>query len=127
MKNYLGFILTHGDLAEELKQSAQKLMPLYFPIFAFSNKILTMENILLEMEKQFAQYNPERVVLFVDLLGGSCWHAAMNFKKKYPQVAVITGVNIPSLISFNTNFERLDWADLLQKVEEDSKKAIKVL
>lgn len=127
MNKCLCFILTHGNLASELDAVLQKLMPSEVPFFAYSNTSQTIENIVNDMEKIYSGEQPENVALFIDLLGGSCWHAAMGFKKNHNKAAIITGVNIPALISFNTNFNRMNWDDLLEKVQEDARKAIKIV
>ena len=66
-------------------------------------------------------------MLFVDLVGGSCWRAALNIKKDRENIAVIAGINIPGLVSFSSNLDRMDWQELLEKVEQDAIKAIKIV
>ena len=127
MKNYLGFILTHGDLAYSLKNVMAKLMPFEIPFHTYSNNEMALEYIVNDMEKNYIKTRPEKVIIFIDLMGGSCWHAAMGFKKNHSDCAIVTGANIPGLVSFATNFSRLEWPELLIKIEEDARKAIKVV
>lgn len=127
MKNYIGFILTHGELALSLKSVLNKLMPIEIPFHTYSNNERTLEYITQDMEKIFTKTHPEKAIIFIDLMGGSCWHAAMDFKRNHPDCAIVTGVNIPGLVSFSINYSRLEWPDLLKKIEEDARKAIKVV
>lgn len=50
------------------------------------------------------------VLLAVDLKGGSTWHAACKIAHTQEHVAVISGINLPILLSFFTkrNDESLD-------------------
>lgn len=43
--------------------------------------------------------NPERVLFLNDLRGGSPYNAACTLVKKNPQYGIVTGVNLPMLIS----------------------------
>lgn len=126
MKNYLVCIISHGDLADELYKVAQNLIPLTIPFFVYSNKKVTLEEIVKDIEKRIKKINPSNIAIFIDLMGGSCWHAAMRLKKNQEKVSIITGANVPALISFATNFERMDWANLLEKIQTDAQKAIRV-
>ncbi len=123
----ISFLITHGNLAEELNIVAQKFLPVAIPTFVFSNQTNSIEKIVENASLEINEHLPDRIIVFVDLLGGSCWHAAMAIKKKHENTSIVTGVNIPALISFATNFNRMGWDELLIKIEEDSKKAIRVI
>jgi len=127
MKNYICLIITHGDLANELNQVAQKFLHFDIPVYLYSNKKDSIETIIEDAGRKIEQTHPEKIIVFVDLVGGSCWHAAAGIKRLYENVACIGGVNMPALVSLATNIERLDWPQLLAKVEEDARKGIKVI
>lgn len=40
------------------------------------------------------------IILFTDLHGGSCALVCSRIQRKYPEIAVITGVNLPVLIEY---------------------------
>lgn len=127
MKNYVCVILTHGDLAFQLSEVAQKFLPLDIPVYLYSNKKDSIEKIVQDVTVKLKKARPEHVIIFVDLVGGSCWHAAAGIKKAYENVALLGGVNLPALVSLATNIDRLEWSQLLVKIEEDAVKAIKVI
>ena len=127
MKNIISFIMTHGNLANELNQVSRKFLQSDFPAYVYSNQKDSIEKIVEDASLKIKEHKPDKIIVFVDLFGGSCWHAAMGLKKIYNNTSIFTGVNIPSLISLSTNFQRMDWDDLLNKIEEDSKKAIRVI
>ena len=126
-ENIISFIITHGNLADELNKVSQKFLPVTFPTFVYSNQKDSIEKIIEECSSKINEHKPDKIIVFVDLLGGSCWHAAMGLKNIYNNTSILTGVNIPALISFATNFNRMDWEALIIKTEEDSKKAIRVI
>ena len=127
MKNYLSIIITHANLAAEFKEASQKLLPLDIPVLTYSNQKKDIDDIVTEAIGQIEKLQPEKTVIFVDLVGGSCWRAALNIKKDRENIAVIAGINIPGLVSFSTNLDRMNWQELLEKVEQDAIKAIKIL
>ena len=127
MKNYLSVIITHANLAAELKEASQKLLPSDIPILTYSNQKQDIDDIVSDVIGKIKEFNPEKMVIFVDLVGGSCWRAAMCIKKGRQNVAVLAGINIPGLVSFATNVDRLDWPELLEKIEQDAIKAIKIV
>jgi mannose/fructose-specific phosphotransferase system component IIA len=127
MKNYICLMISHGDFAFELNAVAQKFIPLDIPVYLYSNKKDSIEKIVLDVEQKIKKHHPEQIIVFVDLVGGSCWHAAMAIKKNHNNVSLFGGMNLPAVVSLATNINRLAWPDLLTKVEGDAVKAIKVI
>lgn len=121
------FIITHGNLAQELNRVSQKFLQDEIPTYTYSNDVDSIERIEKDVLQKIEETADKKAVIFVDLLGGSCWHAAMRIKKKMCDTAIITGVNIPALVSFSTNAPRMEWAELLEKIEEDAHKAIRMV
>ena len=121
------FIISHGNLAYELNEVAQKFLPISIPVYLYSNKKDSIEKIIQEAGNKIEESDPGKVIVFVDLVGGSCWRAALSLKQNYNNIAVIGGVNLPALVSLATNISRLEWPELITKLEEDAVKAIKVI
>jgi len=121
---YFTAIITHGDLSKSLDQVTNHLIVSSTKIYNFSNKKLTLEQIENEIAKERERLQPEKSVLFVDLVGGSCWILANRIKQNSPDIAVIGGVNMPMLISYHLNYNRLGWNELLDKIVSDANKGI---
>lgn len=83
-----------------------------------------LEEIEEAITRQIETEKPEKVAIFVDLVGGSCWISANRIKHGNKDIAVIGGVNVPMLVSYFINYERLQWQDLLNKITEDARKGI---
>jgi len=120
----LAIILTHGNLAGCLKRVSERLIVPSGEIIYYSNKKLSLEEIEKRIENKRKKLNPQKMVFFVDLVGGSCWLLANRIKKDSADIAVIGGVNIPMLVSYHVNFLRLPWNELLEKIVDDGKKGI---
>jgi len=124
-KNYYSCIITHGKLAHCLKGISENLVVSAVKFEAYSNMELSLDDIEKKIQEDIKKKKPDKIVFFVDLSGGSsCWILAHRLKKGNNDVAVIAGVNVPLLVSYQMYVERLDWDDLLKKIVEDGKKGI---
>lgn len=121
---YFVCIITHGDLADSLRGAVSQLGVLSLPVHCFSNKKKSMKIIEQEIQNLITEHNPQNGIVFVDFMGGSCWLSANRLKKERKDLAVLSGVNLPMLLSFFMNYQRLDWPELLLKIVEDAKKGI---
>ena len=117
-------IITHGNLSGCLKRVTEKLIVPVTEVAYFSNKELTLEEIESEIESERTRLKPAKTAFFIDLVGGSCWLLANKIKRNDPDILVIGGVNVPMLISYHMNLEKLNWEQLIDKVIEDGKKGI---
>ena len=117
MSNYLSFIITHGTLAKEINNVAQNFIKTDLPVYTYSNAKDSIENIIEKIEQKVLQHKPDKIIIFVDLMGGSCWQAAMRVKKNQADIAILSGINIPALVSFASNYKRLSWDELIEKIK----------
>ena len=123
-KKYLSFVITHGSLACSIKEVAEQLIKPATELRCYSNSVQVLEEIEKDILGQIEREKPEKVAVFVDLVGGSCWIAANRIKQGREQIAVIGGVNVPMLVSYFINYERLEWPELLNKITADAQKGV---
>src|SRR5947208_3411319 len=121
-------VVTHGQLGESLIASAVAIAGAAAGVAAMSNERLAPE----EMQRRIDAWLAEEpsaplAVIFVDLAGGSCCSASMQVARARPQVAVISGVNLPMLLEFLQYRERLPPADLLERLESRGRRAVSVI
>lgn len=64
------------------------------------------------------------VLLAVDLKGGSTWHVACKLAHANSHVAVISGLNLPILLSFFTKRENHSLDQLVEKLVTAGKEGI---
>lgn len=96
-----GLVITHGNLAIELVHSAKTIVSSDIPLFPVplnwtDNWEEVMKKIKTELDK-LKDY--DKVILFTDMFGGTPSNVAFSLVKP-EKIAVITGVNLPMLVSF---------------------------
>ena len=122
--DFLICLFTHGNLACALKSVSEKLGVLTTNFYCFSNQEKSIEKIEEEIYLLIENTTPKNILIFIDLVGGSCWVSANRLKRENNNIDIIGGVNVPMLVSFFTNSQRMDWNSLLEKVISDGKKGI---
>lgn len=112
-----GILFTHGDIGRELLRTAESIIGSQDHVVAISNEgcsATLMEDALVEVlsQKQFSG----DVVIFVDLVRGSCWVAVERIRQKYPNVHLVSGVNLSMLLLFFYKRESMSLEDLLKNL-----------
>lgn len=125
-KNYLSFVIAHGCLACCIKDVTEKLILPSTELICYSNEEWTQEKIEEEIQALIDEQKPDKVFIFTDLVGGSCWISANKIKKTDENITVIGGVNVPMLVSYFINYERLECSALIEKISADAIKGVVV-
>jgi mannose/fructose-specific phosphotransferase system component IIA len=124
-------VVTHGRLADEFIATARKIFGNFSGVYALSNEDKSPQALTAELEAIIEAGGPdETFVVFVDFLFGSCGHATLAAERRYKNVRVVSGVNLPMLLAFlnkrnDVNFERLPselasrGRDSIQSVDTD--------
>jgi PTS system mannose-specific IIA component len=125
-KKYLTFIVAHEDVAQALLDGVQRIIGEQKNTYTFSNKEESLPIIVQKMEKFVSESLSDLIVCFTDLKGGSCWTVANMVRKKYPQMVVISGVNLPMLITYFNNSSNLEFTKLIDKTVSDACRGIQI-
>ncbi len=121
----LGVVITHGDLACSLSKVSEKLVSSQVKLHCFSTQVLSSEEIIRKINNEIATQKPQRILIFVDLMGSNCWIIGNKLKHEHSdKTAVVSGANVPMLVSYLINAPRLEWEALLEKIVADAKKGI---
>lgn len=85
---------------------------------AFSNHGKAIPDLLSELNSYIDKAQLDRIVIFVDLVGGSCWRVAKQIAHEREDVYVFAGVHVPMLVQFVSKFDAIcnnndDWIELL--------------
>jgi len=118
-------IVTHGKLGEELVKSTWKVLGKQDGIRIISNTGLSNQALAEDIITELKNKGREKVVLFTDMPGGSCFIAAMCAAKEMPGQTIITGVNLPMLLEFFTKRDRLEFDALVEKLLATGRASIK--
>jgi PTS system mannose-specific IIA component len=121
-------IVTHGKLANELLNAAQKI----------EAKVGVMEAVPLEWTDTVDEArekirqaldrigDADGVIIFTDMFGGTPSNISLSFLEK-GRVEIITGVNLPMVVKFATmQQDSKDVSTLAHAISEKGSKAIRV-
>jgi mannose/fructose-specific phosphotransferase system component IIA len=96
-----GIIITHGALGEELRRTAELVIGHAEGLDTLSNAGLSTAALAEQVDALLAGEAEDRpVMLFVDLLGGSCAQACAEQLTRRRGSRLFTGVNLPMIIAF---------------------------
>jgi len=109
----IGIVIAHGTLAEGLVDAVRQISSIEPGVLIpLSNRGLSPDAVV-EAVEHAAAGRP--VVVFTDMLGGSCTYAARRFAHARPDIIVVGGVNLPMLLDFVLHRE-LPPAELLERL-----------
>jgi len=119
-------LVTHADLGAELVRTAESILGRQEAIAFISNTGASLDT-LSEAVKARLGDDDGPLVLFVDLLGGSCCHVCSDIRRLYPGCAVFSGVNLPMLMEFLFNRDRVSFGELKDRLLEKGRNGIQCL
>ena len=116
-------IVTHGEVGRAMLESISRTLGPQADVAVVSNDGLSLEQLT---ERVRARLERRPTVVFVDFCGGSPYIVCCTARPAYPHVAVISGVNLPMLISFFTKRNKLPFAELVTTVKADGLRGIEL-
>ncbi len=123
-----GILLTHGNLGEAFVKTAERIIGPVKSLSNISSTGMSPKDLKMHLEKM-VQNDDEKnstCLIFVDLKGGHPWHVACRIVRENPNVSVISGVNLPMLLSFLIKRENLSLSELLQQLKTDAHRGIDI-
>ncbi len=117
-------IICHGNLAFELVATANRVLGKIEDVFAFSNDNLSPEFLYEQVTKSISADRESGYLFLVDVRGGNCWRVAKMLNRAHPNSRVISGVNLPMVVSFVTKRKGLSLKELAEVVEKDGRRGI---
>lgn len=110
-------IATHGKMASGMKYTAELIVGQMAEITTIDAYVNPEDDIEKEFENYFLAHEKDRVVVFTDLMGGSVNQKLMKYRKPN-KVTLITGSNLPALITTMMASEDVTDSELLEYIEE---------
>ncbi len=123
-----GIVLTHGNLGGALVETAERIIGHVENLSSLSSSRMSPKDLKKNLEKliRIDDETNRDYFIFVGLKGGHPWHVACTIAREYPNVAVISGVNLPMLLSFLVKRENFPAQDLLQQLRKDACRGIDI-
>jgi len=122
--SYTSIIICHQDLAQAFIETVEKIIGPQKNTFAYSNKQDSLPVLAQKISDNIKKVAAKHTVIFVDFKGGSCWNLASMLKREFPETCVISGINLPMLITYYSNMENMSFKELTEKVYNDGCRAI---
>lgn len=122
-----GIVVTHGNLSHELLATAKMVFGAFSNCYAISNSSVSTEALIDEMEKIVAASNEQRMIVFVDFYGGSCGYACLKFQQHHPAVPIISGVNLPIILSFLNKRNEVPFETLIGELIARGQDSIRIV
>lgn len=121
-------VLTHGRFGEDLVKTACGIM--------HENEKVSTLNLSRRLDFQALRKLVSEtiegiqadggVLVLIDAYGGTSYNTSLPLMNQYP-ICLVTGVNLPMVLSALTNRHRMTLEALAKKVAEDAKKTISVM
>ncbi|CAI3333938.1 PTS fructose transporter subunit IIA [Enterococcus cecorum] len=96
-------LASHGKLAEGMKDTLEMIVGKNENIYAFAAYSDGSETKFLEdIQALINENQDEQIVIATDILGGSVNNEMIQLLNRYPQVYLISGMNLPVIITLAT-------------------------
>ena len=117
-------LASHGEFAQGLKQTATMILGDSVPIHALSAFRDEDESILVQIKKLLATIDIEETYILTDILGGSVNNDMLTIIKEYEGLQLITGMNLPLVISIATYNGKIGESELEKLIKESQQSVI---
>jgi len=124
MSNIITFIITHEQMATCLQRATEKILGKQNDLYPYTNIEDSLPVLAQKINQNIKDLKPDRIVCFVDLAGGSCWNLANMLRKEHKNITIISGVNMPMMISYFTNLNEIPFEEFIKKVLKDGNRGI---
>ena len=106
MSNVKAIVAGHGTFAEGLLSAVEQITGRSDLFIGVSNRDLSAQGVERLMRDRLGETGA--TVIFTDLPAGSCTMAARRIQRELPTTAVVTGVNLATLLDFAFHAENGD-------------------
>lgn len=125
MKNAV--ILTHGDLGRALLNTTEKIIGPVEGVKVLSNELTSMKKLVADLDAIVKVWDGNDILVLVDFCGGSCWHAANVVKRERKNVVLLSGVNLPMMLSFASRRDSFKLPELAEYLKQTIIKGTEII
>jgi mannose/fructose-specific phosphotransferase system component IIA len=121
----LGIVICHKSMAASLVQTVKGILGYHDDLVPFTNEKITTEEAVFQLQQIIKEKgDPPEVILMADMRGGNCWAIASLISRNKSGYHVISGVNLPMVLSFLTKKDQLTAEELAETIEKDGLRGI---
>lgn len=119
-----GIIVSHRNVGHGILNALVGMYGDVDCLVSLSNEGLSTNELADNIREAARFAGEEGVCVFVDAYGGSCWRASKLARLR--NAHVITGFNLPMLLSFVTKRATIPFGELPAVLETDGKRGIRI-
>lgn len=108
-------LASHGKLSEGMKHTVEMITGSQPNLFAFSAYCNGIESIKDSVKEKIKGVTDERIIILTDVLGGSVNTEMTELLLDFPKVQLITGMNLPLILTLLTLSEEADITDAINE------------
>jgi mannose/fructose/sorbose-specific phosphotransferase system IIA component len=122
-------LLTHGPIGDALVEAVRGIMGLDDGLHALSVTDMSIAEIASRLQAMVTGPDEKQdgVIIMASLRGGSCWNVAVGIASQHSNVRVLSGVNLPMVLSFITKRQDLTLEQLVEEAHHDGLRGICLL
>jgi len=118
-------IVTHADLAQALVRAAERVVGTIEDVTLLSNEGLSRADLEEAIETSVQGWKHGGLLL-TDFWGGSCHTCGATAARRHGEVVIVTGINLPLLLDYLYNRDRLSVGDLAERLQTKGRDSIRV-
>ena len=118
-----GLVIGHRDFSRAVMNVLESVSGDIECIDFISNEGLSTDDLTAHIQSLCQSVMQAGILIFVDMYGGSCWRAAK--KANLQNTHIVSGFNIPMLLSFIHKRQTLPFDELVRTIGHDGKRAIR--
>jgi mannose/fructose-specific phosphotransferase system component IIA len=118
-------IVTHADLSQALVRAAENVVGPIEDVTLLSNEGLSRAALEEAIESRVQGW-AHGGLLFTDFWGGSCHTCGASAARRHGEIVIVTGVNLPLLLDYLHNRDRLRVEELAERLQQKGRDSIRV-
>ncbi len=118
-------LLSHGQLAEAYLEATRRILGECDGLFAINCEAMAPDELYRNIAHLIdSQGLTDGLFILVGLRGGSCWNVAARAAHDFANVELLSGVNLPMVLSFITKRGQYRFGELAQVLLDDGTRGI---
>ena len=118
-------LVTHADLGSALLRAAVRVYGPAEDVQVVSNEGLSRDQLEKEIDDQVSLWEQGGLIL-ADFWGGSCHICGIAAARGHGEVIVVTGLNLPLLLDYLHNRDKLAPLELAERLQQKGRDSIRL-
>ena len=118
-------LVMHADLSAALLRAAERVVGRIEGVTLLSNEGLSRDDLEAAIERSVQEWSGGGL-LFTDFWGGSCHTCGATTARRHGEVVIVTGVNLPLLLDYLHNRDRMPAGELAERLQQKGRESIRV-